>query len=62
LLKAASSYFRFLDPFSRWESAEPAAVLDALLVRLSRRTFEAAFAAFLPVAFLAMIKLQSIDH
>jgi hypothetical protein len=59
LLNESRNYFRFLDPFSRCESADPAAALDVLLVRLSRRTFDAAFAAFLPVTFLAMFKLQS---
>ena len=38
------TYFPFL--FGRWDKALAAAVLDALLVRLSRRTFEAAVAAF----------------
>jgi hypothetical protein len=41
---------------ARWDKALPAAVLLALLVRLSRRTLDAAFAAFalvcLPFAIL----------
>ncbi len=39
-------------PFLTWLSAEPAALLDALLVRLSRSVFDAAVAAFLPVVSL----------
>ena len=39
----------FFLPFLTWLSAEPAALLDALLVRLSRSVFDAAVAAFLPV-------------
>lgn len=34
---------------ARWESADPAAVLDARLVRPSRSTLDAAFAAFAEV-------------
>ena len=47
-------FLRLLGGFC--ERALPAAVLDALLVRPSRRTFEAAFAAFeLVTLLLAMV-------
>ncbi len=37
-----------------WESAEPAAVLDAELVRLSLSTFDAAVATFLDVTLAGL--------
>ena len=40
-------------PRSAWLSAEPAALLDTLLVRLSVSVFEAAVAAFFPVVSFA---------
>jgi len=43
VVAAHNGYFFF---GARWLSAEPAAVFDALLVRPSRSTFDAAFAAF----------------
>jgi hypothetical protein len=46
---SALVYFFFFGRGALWESALPAAVFDAWLVRRSRRTFEAAFAAFAPV-------------
>jgi hypothetical protein len=50
--QASLSRYRLLG--WRWLSALPAAVFDALLVRLSRSTFEAAVAAFLLVFLFAM--------
>lgn len=44
------------------ESAEPAAVLEALLVRPSRRTFDAADAALLEVTFDFAIKSPPFDR
>jgi hypothetical protein len=41
------TYFRFFG--ARCDSADAAAVFDALLVRPSRSTFDAAFAAFAEV-------------
>jgi len=49
----APTYFFLPLLFSTWLSADPAADLDFLLVRLSRRTLEAALAAFLLVVFFA---------
>lgn len=45
---AAVGYLPF-DFGAAWLSADPAAVFDALPVRPSRSTFDAAFAAFWPV-------------
>jgi hypothetical protein len=49
LLNTKKAYLVFLDGVC--ESALPAAVLDALLVRPSLKTFEAADAAFAEVCF-----------
>jgi hypothetical protein len=48
-------YLPFLLPPGRCASALPAAVLDAFEVRPSRRTLDAAFAAFLPVTLLLLL-------
>ncbi len=50
--RSVTAQFRFFFPLSVWLSAEPAALFDALLVRLSRSVFDAAVAAFLPVVSL----------
>lgn len=47
-------YFFFL-PDGRWERALPAPDFVALLVLPSRRTFEAALAAFLEVTFFGAL-------
>jgi len=49
-----SPHFRFF--FSRCERAEPAALFEALLVRPSRRVFEAAEAARGEVAFFGALR------
>ena len=55
------AYFFFLAAFSRWDKALPAAVLDALLVRPSRRTLDAVEAAFAEVFFLgALVWLRAL--
>lgn len=47
----------------RCESADPAAVLESLLVRPSFKTLEAAFPAFVPVcSFFAMIDSKQSHH
>ena len=55
------NYFVFLEGVC--DNADPAAVFDALPVRLSRSTFEAAVAAFVEVCFvfLAMAVLLSCE-
>ena len=58
----------FLDDFAfpvdfvlpcRWDRALPAADLDVLLVRRSRKVFDAADAAFPPVVFLGALRCES---
>lgn len=63
LLATHSSHFFFLED-GLCDNAEPAAVFEALLVRPSRRTFEAALAAFALVTFLDFIILPppSVDE
>jgi hypothetical protein len=56
-----SGCYRFL-PFSRWDSAEPAAVFDFFEVRPSRSTFDAALAARGLVTFLAIASLPFPLH
>ena len=48
--------YLFLRLFSRWESALPAADLEALLVRPSRNVFDAAVAAFVEVVFFGALR------
>ncbi|WIM87899.1 hypothetical protein PT015_24290 [Candidatus Mycobacterium wuenschmannii] len=61
--RSFQSYFLpFAPDFgARWLSAEAAAVFDALLVRPSRSTFEAALAAF-ALVFLPAITITSFRH
>lgn len=67
------SYFFLLTP--RWASADPAALLEATLVRPSRKTADAAVAAFadvvlggatwdraLPAADLDALPVESLDR
>ena len=54
-LQHCGLYGRFLPPlFSRWDKADPAAVLLDLLVLPLRKTFDAAFAARGDVTFFAI--------
>ena len=55
------AYFFFFPLFSRWDKALPAAVLETLLVRPSRRTLDAVEAAFAEVVFLgALVWLRAL--
>jgi hypothetical protein len=58
--KPPGGYLPFRPPPGRCASALPAAVFDAFEVRPSRSTFDAAFAAFLPVTLLLLLRATVI--